>query len=101
MLADKGLVALLTLPGTTVNATYFYNLAPLSFIAAEAYCTDRGGHLVSYGSLVRGRQRGARCAELWRCIHDHCLCSLARNGSPWECASVVSFTVASLLPFNP
>jgi len=48
MLADKGLAALLTLSGQTVNATYFFNLQPLSFIAAESYCTDRGGHLVSW-----------------------------------------------------
>jgi hypothetical protein len=48
---DKGLQAVLNYPGTTVNASYFFNLNQLSNIVAEAFCSDKGGHLVSYSSL--------------------------------------------------
>ena len=47
-LNDPSLQALLYYRNQTANFTYYLNLQPLSFMAAESFCKDRGAHLVSY-----------------------------------------------------
>ncbi len=37
--------------GYITNSTYYLNLKPLSFLSAEQFCLDRGGHLVNWKSL--------------------------------------------------
>jgi hypothetical protein len=45
---DPSLQALLFYRNQTANFTYYLNLQPLSFLAAESFCMDCGAHLVSY-----------------------------------------------------
>jgi hypothetical protein len=50
----------------STNSTYILNTQPATFANAESFCSDQGGHLVSYGSLkeqVRGA--AADCDHAW------------------------------------
>lgn len=41
---------------TINNSTYYLNTNPMAFEGAEAFCNDKGGHLVSYGSAVEQKE---------------------------------------------
>ena len=49
-----------TFTSDVTNNTYILNTAPAKFTDAEDFCTDQGGHLVSYGSMAEQVGRGAR-----------------------------------------
>jgi hypothetical protein len=69
LMNDKGLQAVLNYPGTTVDASYLFNLNQLPNIAAEAFCSDKGGHLVSYSSLDEQKVGAAAGA-----VRHHAVC---------------------------
>jgi hypothetical protein len=66
-MSDPRLQALLYYQNQTANFTYYLNLQPLSFMAAESFCMDRGAHLVSYrmpGEQQEVEQVGEWCIQL-------------------------------------
>jgi hypothetical protein len=78
LMNDKGLQAVLNYAGTTVNASYYFNLNQLSNIAAEGFCSDKGGHLASYASLDEHKVGGVA----QHLMHAACEYHLRRQQQP-------------------
>jgi hypothetical protein len=80
-MSDPRLQALLYYQNQTANFTYYLNLQPLSFMAAESFCMDHGAHLVSYmlpGEQLEVEQVGDR--RRCRCVD----CPLPDEGLQWH-----------------